>query len=296
MSALFARKPRRNQKIPADLKHRVERLLALPDEGGHHALTIVARELHGLYIIDRDWSRTVLLPQFDAAKPAAEAAWSGFLSATQMPSPALFAELKHAFLQAIAATPHWTCHGLTLLAEVLVLALDWPKRGRPLVMATEARNALRGASSAVREHALFFLRSCIGQTGAWDRLIVPFFRNVWPRERKFQTEATTRCLVLFLEELGAHFPLGVALVANFLVPSANTDTFIYKFGSNRQLGHADLTGQFPQETLSLLSRIVDQTRPHPPYGLADAMTRLAEASPELRHDERWQQLHRLTLV
>jgi hypothetical protein len=40
----------------AGIKGRTDRLLALPDEGGQHAPTIIARELHGLYLIDRDWS------------------------------------------------------------------------------------------------------------------------------------------------------------------------------------------------------------------------------------------------
>ena len=138
-------------------------------------------------------------------------------------------------------------------------------------------------------------RSRIGQAGAWDRVIVPFFRDVWPRERKFQTPATTRALVQFLEKLGERFPKGFALVADFLVQSKDTDIFVFTFGSDRAQDHGHLTAQFPNETLSLLYLIIDQTHSSPPYGLAEVMTRLAAAAPELRHDERWQRLHRFSL-
>ena len=145
----------------------------------------------------------------------------------------------------------------------------------------------------MREHSLFFLRSRVREAGAWSRLVAPFFRDVWPREQKFQTPASTRYLVHFLEELGERFPQGVALVADYLIPSADIDTFIFQLGSDREHGHAELTTQFPHETLLLLSRIVDQKQPRPPYGLADVLTRLADVAPELRYDDRWQRLQRL---
>ncbi len=296
VKALFAREPKRNQRVAKDLRPRIERLLALPGEGGHHALTIVAEQLHPLYVIDPDWTRAALLPRFDPAHPAAEAAWSGFLSASRMPSPALFGELRAFFLLAIAASPNWTCDGITNLGQMLVLALEPPTRRKALLTFAEAREALHGAAADVRLETLSFLRGGAAQEGGWDKLVVPFFRNVWPRERKFQTPATTRRLVLLLSGLDGRFADGVHLVADFLVPSADTDTFVFQFGRNNANGHANLTTRFPHETLVLLSKIVDEAAPRPPYGLADVLSRIAEAAPDLRHDERWQRLHRLTMI
>jgi hypothetical protein len=107
---------------------------------------------------------------------------------------------------------------------------------------------------------------------------------------------TTRTLVLFLEEVGEHFPEGVSLVADFLVPSPDAGMFVFQFGNDREHGHADLTDRYPLDTLFLLSKIVDETSQRPPYGLAEVLSRLTSAAPELRHDERWQRLHRLTLM
>jgi hypothetical protein len=295
VSVLFARNPKRHQGLPNDLQPRIERLLTLPEEGGSHALTMIAQQLHRLFVIDPAWTRRVLLPCFDPAGASAEAAWSGFLSAARMPSSPLFHELKTFFLAAFDASPRWTCRELKYLAQILALALESISRGRALMATLEARTALRNACSDIRQEALFFLRGRVADTGAWNKVIVPFFRDVWPRERKFQTPETTRTLMLFLSELGDRFPEGVRLVSDFLVPSDNTDVFAYQFGNDGHNGHADLTTRYPRETLTVFDKIIDVTQPHRPYGLAQVVTRLAEAAPELRHDERWQSLHRLAL-
>jgi hypothetical protein len=257
-------------------------------------LTIIAQQLHGLYVIDSAWSKAILLPSFDPLHASAEAAWSGFLHASRMPSSTLFRELKTYFLGAIAASPRWTFQGLTHLAQVLILALELLARRTPLLSFAEARVGLRSATAAVRLEALSFLRSRAVEDGAWNKLVFPFFRKGWPREKKFQTPETTGMLLLFVQELGDRFPDGVRLVADLLGPSSETDLFVFQFGREAEHGHADLTRRFPHETLLLLDKIIDSTHKHPPYGLADVLTRLTDAAPELRHDDRWQRLHRLT--
>ena len=293
--ALFARKPKRNQRILKDLKASIERLLALPGEGGYHALTIVAEQLHELYVIDPAWSRAVLLPRFDSDHVSAEAAWSGFLHPSRMPSPRLFRELKAYFLKAIGASPKWTFQGTTHLGQVLLLGLEIPAYRKYLSFA-EARVALHRASAAVRLETLSFLRSRTAQQGAWNKIVVPFFEKVWPRERKFQTADTTRMLLLFVQDLGDQFANGVRLIADLLGPSSEADVFVFQFGRETEHGHADLTKQFPRETLFVLDKIIDSAHQRPPYGLADVLTRLVDAAPELRHDDRWQRLHHLTVT
>jgi hypothetical protein len=85
-------------------------------------------------------------------------------------------------------------------------------------------------------------------------------------------------------------------VADFVVASPNANAFVFQIGSNRANGQVDLVAQYPVDTLFFLSKIVGETSERPPYGLAEVLSRLAESAPEFRHDERWQRLHRLTLV
>lgn len=295
IDALFARKLKRNRRLPVDLAARFERLLSLPGEGGWHSLTIIAQQLEGLYFIDPNWTQKFLLPHFDPTQVSSEAAWSGFLRAAQLASPRLFTEMKAHFLAAVAATPLWTASGISDLGQHLVLALEAAPQRKALLTYNEGRAALRAASESLRRDALFFLRNRAAVKGNWEKLIVPFFRKVWPRERQFQTLDTTRTLLLFLGELGERFPKGVSLVADFLMPSSNADVFVFQLGNDRDHGR-NLADNYPLDTLVLLSKVVDEAGKKPPYGLAEVLTRLANAAPELRHDERWQRLHRLTLL
>jgi hypothetical protein len=295
IEALFARKPKRSQHLARDIRLRIERLLALADEGGWHAMTVLAQQLEGLYAIDRGWTRANLLPHFDPMQPEAEAAWSGFLGAARLASPALFREIKANFLGAIAATRNWKADGLSHLSQHLVLALERRPRGKTLMTYDEGRNALRAASTETRLEALSFLRSRSKESGSWNSLIVPFFHKVWPRERQFQNASTTRTLLIFLEDLGKQFPAGVQLVADFLVASTDIDTFVFQMGSDAKYGHADLAAKYPLDTLFLLSKIIADTGERPPYGLANLLSRLADSAPALRYDERWQRLHRMTV-
>ena len=91
----------------------------------------------------------------------------------------------------------------------------------------------------IRLEALSFLRSRASQEGAWNKLLVPFFRKAWPRENKFQSVETTRMLLLFVQELGDRFSEGVRLVADFLVASPQMDTFVFQFSRATEHGHAD---------------------------------------------------------
>lgn len=292
-AALYARKPRTGRGMPADIRQRLETLIALPDEGGWHPLTITAQNLHQLYRIDRTWVRRFLLPFFDPARPEAEAAWSGFLRSGYLASRALFNDMSENFLSAFAATNRWTARGIERLGQHLLLALEGPEGRRPYITANEGRTALRNATSAVRLDALSLLRHRAAEDGGWKRIVVPFLRNVWPRDRQFQTPETSRSFVLALENLGKRFPDGVNLVSDLLMSSTGIDTVIFQFGSDGEHGHADLTRRYPQATLTLLSKIIDENSPRPPYGLAELMKRLADAAPDIRQDNRWQRLHKM---
>jgi hypothetical protein len=292
--ALDARELQPRRRLPVDIRLRLETLLNLPEEGGWHALAVVARQSHYLYWIDRRWTRTFLLPRFDPNTAEAEAAWSGYLGASQLAQPELFKDMREHFLAAFAAIPHWAARGIERLGQHLLLAVEGPPSNKAYVTADQARTALRSANSAVRLEALSTLQQRATESGAWKRIVVPFFRDVWPRERQFQTAETSRALALFLAERGEQFPDGVRLVADFLVSSPDIDIVVYQFGRDRENGHRDLATRYPHATLTLFSRIIDERSPRAPYGLAEITTHLAEAAPELRQDERWRRLHKMT--
>jgi hypothetical protein len=213
-----------------------------------------------------------------------------------MPSPTLFVELKCYFLSAIAASPCWTFQVVTHLGQVLVLALEPQASHRSLLSFAEARSALRAASPAVRREALHFLIGRSRQEDAWNKIIVPFFQQVWPRELKFQTAETTRVLLLFLQEVRDLFPKAVRLIGDFLVPLPQADTVPFQFGRADPDSRPALADQYPRDTLVVLDKVIDNAPKRAPYGLADVLKKIADVAPDLRYDERWQRLHSLTNV
>jgi hypothetical protein len=292
-AALYARKPKVGRGLASDIRGRIQKLITLPGEGGWHPLTIATQNLHQLYNVDREWTRTLLLPYFDPTRLESEAAWCGFIGSGYLASEPLFKDMRPHFLAAFAATTAWTSGEVSHLGQHLVLALEGRGGKKGNITAQEARRALRDSSDAVRLEALSFLRTRTASDEGWKRVVVPFFRDVWPRDRQFQTADTSYSLVLLLEDLDAHFPEGVRLVGDFLTSSPHTDTFVFQFGSDREHGHSDLTRRFPRETLTLLSKIIDEKNARSPYGLAEVVTLLVEAEPDLREDERWQRLRKL---
>jgi hypothetical protein len=297
INTLSARKRRKKRQIPPDIRTKIERLLSLSGEGRWHAITMLAHQLVWLDAIDPDWTKENLRKYFDPSMPDAEAAWSGFVWAHRAMQPRLFRQMKGYFLDAFPATRRWRAGGLADLAHHLVLALNSIPREGWLLSYAEARNALRMSSEEVRIEALVFLRTSFRPGKEhWDELMVPFFREVWPREQQFQTAATTSMLLRMLEDADDRFPAAVRLVANYLVPSTDAHIFVSQFGSERRNGHADLTVRYPRDTLFVLGRIVAEGTPRPPYGLGQVLSRLIEAGPELRQDPQWQRLHQLTLT
>jgi len=256
---------------------------------------MLAHQLLWLNGIDHSWTEKTLLICFDPALPEAEAAWSGFLWAQQAMPAQLFKRTKDYFVAAFPASRRWRADGLAQLAHHLAIALNRPPKGPTLLTHREARRALQTSTEEVRIEALVFLRSLKPPEDYWDRLMVPFFRDVWPREQEFQTTGTTRVLLGMLSDSGKRFPALARLVGNYLVPSAEADMFVFQFGSDRENGRADLIVRYPHDSLFVLDKIIAEGTARPPYGLGQVLSRLVEAASEIRVDSRWQRLHRLVL-
>jgi hypothetical protein len=297
INVLAARKRKHtaNKKIPREIKTRLNKLLELSGEGGAHALTIFAHQLHWFYFIDPEWTRVALLPRFNPELPSAEAAWSGFLWTAQAATPALFAEMKANFLKAFSAAPSWHDDYISHLGAHVVIAVSSSPRHRPLITFEEARDALRNGTEGIRLEALSYLHKEASTKDGWTNVVEPFLRKVWPRERKFQTSATTDAFLRILNDLDAQFPDGVHLLGAHLTSLSHPDSFTYRFDSDRDNGRSDLANKYPFDTLSVVDKIIDEKSERAPYGLAQLLTRLLKAAPDIRQDPRWQRLHRLTL-
>jgi hypothetical protein len=68
----------------------------------------------------------------------------------------------------------------------------------------EARVALQQATEDGREHAIWFLTNIVRDLKGWKKIGKPFIQQAWPRERKFQTSASSRNFAHFAEEARRH--------------------------------------------------------------------------------------------
>jgi hypothetical protein len=286
-----------NAGIPKDIKERLERLLTAPGEGADHAICEIAYRLNWLFYLDPNWVADRLIRLFSLDSDRAEPAWNGFLHSDNLGKAELFTLLKPHFLGAfeIVSTWHWDDQGAERLHEFLVIACYWNRRSGRYVSYAEARLALQRSSDDGRSHAIWLLASIIRDQGAWKSFGKPFILNAWPKEARYQTEASSRQLAAIAEAAGDNFPDVVRALEPLLVPSGQLDLFVYKDsdGGNDEEGASRLPRKFPKAMLAFLDRLVPDDPGLAAYELGFLVDAIANANAGLRQDPRWRRLSRI---
>jgi len=294
--ALFHAVPGEKQEagslIPKHIKTRVERLFAAPGEGSDHAVSITASKLNWLMHVDPTWTEERLVPMLAFEHPAAEPAWNGFLHSQRVPWSPLATLIKPLLLE----LPPWIDQqewdrDLSKVAAQWLGYLSIFNRDQPDGLTKkEMRNVLRSMSDYTRNRTIFWL----GQVGkgnddGWNKLVVPFMNDVWPRERVYRTASSTNSWIGLLDDTGQSFPAVYASVKQFLVPVETDQHPFYRF--TRELDdEAPLTAQFPEATLDLVNTVTPVVLTRPPYELPKILSIIEETAPELRSDHRYLRL------
>jgi hypothetical protein len=154
----------------------------------------------------------------------------------------------------------------------------------------EMRNVLRRMSNDTRNQFIFWIgRVGQGNDDGWNKLVVPFMHDVWPRERVYRTASSTNSWVGLLDDTGASFPAVYASVKQFLVPVETGQHPFYRF--TRELDdETSLLAQFPEATLDLVNTVTPSALTRPPYELPKILSIIAETDPELTSDHRYLRL------
>jgi hypothetical protein len=280
--------------IPNELVFRLERLFDAPGEGSDYAICETTRRLRWLYSLDPDWVRNRIVPMFKLDHPDAEPAWNGYLHDTRLPAPDLFGLLKPFFLNVITHISqwHWDEGPAHRLHEFLVIACYWNRKGEKYITYEEARAVLQQSDNEGRAHTLWFLATIVKDERAWRRLGKPFIKLAWPRESRFQTEATSRQFAAIAEESGSNFPDVVKTILPLLVLVERLDFLLYRMAKERD-GEVEREIKYPEPLLALTDRLVPNEPPIVPYGLPSLLNQIAEAAPRLRQDPRWRRLNRI---
>ena len=265
-------KPTQGSALPADLEARLDRLLAAPGEGSGHATCVLSRSVAWLHHLDSAWVAANMIPWFHREHHRSEPAWSGILWNSWARIQPVFGEIKASFLDLPPRMYRWAsreeteqyCHWVV---DASLLAGD----DGPRLSFLEARQSLRQINQEGRQRVIWRLAQVgAGNHDGWQELVIPFIRQAWPNEHRYQTGETTDAWLSLLKRAEDSFPEVLAAVRDHLRPVNSGRLVLYPF--YRQAGtKKPLTTKFPREALDLVDRVVADSSQDAPYGLADVL-------------------------
>jgi len=295
IALLDSKKLQQAAGLPCNFKTRMERLLTAPGEGSGHAVCLLARQIGWLNYIDPSWVSDRMVPWFNLEHPASEPAWEGILSNSWMRIHSVFEQIRESFLALPTVMRTWAWRedsarrAYIWVAQASLFSSD---TGVGLTY-DEVRDCLRQINQNGLSHLIWFL----GRVGAdndqgWDKMVVPFIHNAWPRELRFQTEKTSKAWVSVLGETDEAFPVLLNAARGFLRPILSSHLSLHRLcrGNSQK---KPLTAKFPKEVLDLLDLVVSDDPRSAPYDLSQILNLLLETDPSLVTDKRYQRLREL---
>lgn len=297
LGVLSDTKPDKGKGIAEPIRTRLERLVTSPGEGQDHAVCIIAQKTGYLYYVDPDWTCDYVLPWFNIDHELAEPAWNGFLLTTNnLPGSELFLQLKSNFLAMVARISHWLWGDQVMqkVHELLIQGCLLHRRGQEYVSFGEARAAMQTTNDAGRVHCLGFLTRVVRNNNKqWEKFGKPFLDKAWPRERKFQTESTSKQFWRLAQAAGTEFPDVVDTVFPYLGQVSQLHTIHYLSETDKGEEGSELATKYPQHSLKLLHALVPDEPGRSPYNLGTVLEMIGYARPTLRQDPRWRRLNQI---
>jgi hypothetical protein len=271
--------------FPPHWTARLDNLLGLPGDMRRHALVMLGSQIIWLFTIDPVWTERRLLRLVEDSGPDGAALWDGVLGRAVLPPRSLFRALKAALLA--RATESCRRNQKTVLAGFLLAGWgDDATIEERLVTDIELREVLIHADDTFRQQLLWQLGQWSGQpNSSWRARVIPFFQQVWPKQRAVHTPAMSGHLANFALASGDLMPAVVELILRRLVPSRNTHLRFNRAGADHQ------ARAYPAATLDLLWAVLAEEASSWPYQIGDALELLAQA-PETASDARLTELRR----
>ncbi len=285
--------PEQQGAMPEEIGTRLDALLVLPGQGAGHVAAMIAEDFSWLNYWFPGWVDH-LVPAFDPAHPLSEAMWHGLAGDRNLMSDAAGALLKPALLKVLAGETAWTLDKDAKSRLVVQMTnLTFPRGGKAVVRYSEARRALMAVGEEERAEAISMLARSIGNDGMWTGFVKPFLLGGWPRQLRYQSEASSRAFVSLIEAAGNRFEEVLDIVEDYLRPVAHLDTFAFRMTKDDEDGK-NYSGRFPGATLRMLDKLVGPDRQTMPWNLGELLETIATAAPALRQSDPWRRLKALT--
>lgn len=285
--------PRRRRAMPAYVGSRLDVLLRLPGDGAGHAAAVIARQFRWLEYWYPGWVDH-LVPLFDPGHALSEAMWHGLSGDQHLLSDTAGIMLKPAMLRVIAGDAPWALDKEARVHLIQqVTNLTYPRGGQAAISYPEARRVLMAVDDHERSEAVSMLARSMSGEGMWAAFVRPFVLHAWPRQLRYQGEASSRAFVSMVEAAGDRFEEVLDLVDDYLRPVAHLDTFAFRMKKHDEDGK-NYSGRFPAATLRMLDKLVGTDRQTAPWNLGELLEAIAEAAPALRQSDPWRRLKALT--
>ena len=273
------------QGLPEELKARFTGFCDTKIDKFRHARVLLARHIIALFRVDRNWTTQQLLPLFDWQVPReARAAWQGFLCSSRLYRP-LIEALKPAFLDTAG---HYEKLGefqrqypALLVSAALDLGDTFTKTELKNATCSLPANGLHDAAQALVDA----LESAGDQrANYWSNRVAPYLREIWPQTRDRVSPEISESFARLCIEAQDKFPEALEQLHDWLQPVEYPDFLVAR------LHKAGLCGEFPEEALEFLSRVVGEQTQFLPDDLGDCLKAIESASPELNADQRFKRL------
>lgn len=278
--------------VPVAFKTRLNRLLRANGEASDHAVPIISYNIAWLYYLEPDWILDQIILWFRFDHPAAEPAWSGYLSAAKFPPQEIGKRLKPMLLKVFPAIYRWNWdHGLARVAVQMIIELSIYRQQNPDGLATkEARRCIREMSDNNRQDAIFCLKM-IGkrEEDGWNRHVIPFIEKAWPRDQKFRTTEMVFAWMNLLDATGDDFPVVLKSIRRFLVPVERRGDWLYPFSGHLE-DENHLASKQPSVFLEMLDAIIANDPETTPAELDLILDLIEAADPVLATDRRFLRL------
>jgi len=207
--------------LSPDWSRRLDQLLGLPGDARRHAIAMISPHLNWLYNVDPEWAESRLVTLADGEGPDSQAFWGGYFWAARTPQLPLYTRLKGAFI-ALARAGGRRRDYSNKLAGMLLAGWAGDDNGadpNALIPDVELREILIHADDELRVQTLWYLERWSHEAGSiWGDRLLPFLRNVWPRQSSVKTARTSGRLVDLAISFPDRFPELVEAILPRLAP------------------------------------------------------------------------------
>jgi len=269
--------PKRDQALPEFFEVRLSRIADAKHMKLPHGRFVIASYLISLFVADPKWIEENLISYFDWNKDPYEAriAWEGYLRSPRL-TPDLLNIFKGIFLNTANYYNDLDEYGDHYASLLTMASLNLGEH----FSVDELRIAFNALPPEGLAGAAEGLAQAISDAGDrkedhWINRTKPLLESIWPKSAEKQSPDAASAFAKICVNSGARFPEAVRIVRPFIVKTTNYHLALIN------VAESDMASKYPQDTLDLLDRLVDERYEWPPDELAQSLEQISNANADL---------------